>query len=143
MSPREPSGRHATLAASAPYEQIRGEERTPIPVMPAWQPVAAPAPVGVDVSIWTRIKDIGFPIAAAVAVGGFVVRKDDQALKERTEMAKEHRAQLNLILDAHGKDREIIRQALERQNALLEQLPARMREAIRSAGGRTRERGDR
>lgn len=130
MSPREPSGRHATAA----FER----EVTPIPMVPAWQP---PVPVSDPSSSmsWPRlVKDIGFPIVMAGALAAFVVRKDDQALRERTEMAREHRAQLNLILDAHTKDREIIRQALERQNALLEQMPAKMREAIRSAGGRTR-----
>jgi hypothetical protein len=134
MSPREPSGQHATL--SSPYAQVRGEDRemTPRPagVIPvdAWghpyrEPPAPPAPPRDP--MWFRVLErYGFPTLVAVGLAWGFVAYNKQVREDQAKARVEYREGLDKLTRELAEDRKELRASVIRQTQLLEQIAERL-----------------
>jgi uncharacterized protein HemX len=137
MSPREPSGQHATLA-SAPYAQVRGEERevTPLPTAairpevwgtPYREPPTPPAPEQPRDPMWFRVLErYGFPTLVALALGWGFVGYNKQVREDAAKARVEFREVVDRLIKSQEEDRREMRASLTRQTQLLEQIAERL-----------------
>jgi hypothetical protein len=137
MSPREPSGQHATLA-SAPYAQVRGEERevTPLPTAairpevwgtPYREPPTPPAPEQPRDPMWFRVLErYGFPTLVAVGLAWGFVAYNKQVREDQAKARVEYREGLDKLTRELAEDRKELRASVIRQTQLLEQIAERL-----------------
>jgi hypothetical protein len=120
MSPREPSGRHATAAFD--------REVTPIPVAAAWQPAGQPASEQpARDPMWFRVLErYGFPTLVALALGWGFVGYNKQVREDAAKARVEFREVVDRLIKSQEEDRREMRASLTRQTQLLEQIAERL-----------------
>jgi hypothetical protein len=147
---REPSGQHKTLA-SAPYAQVRGEERevTPLPTAairpevwgaPYREPATPPAPESPKDPTWFRVLErFGFPTLVALGLAWGFVGYNKQVREDAAKARVEFREVVDRLIKSQDEDRKEMRASLTRQTQLLEQIAERLKEGdarLARRGGR-------